>query len=210
MKRAITLPRPGLGFPDAGWRERFQAFVEAAARAGLELEAGLGSGATAGDLAGLESAVGALPAELRALLAAANGGRIGHLALHPARKVAQLTPGLRARASGLERSAGNLDDVAGSDLVAFAADISGNTYAARPGSPAHVVVCVTGDRSAAEHRFTTVGCFLESALVRAYAAALHRKAEAEAGDDLDDTPWLDAARRLETEIDPTMLRTRED
>lgn len=89
----------------------------------------------------------------------------------------------------------------------FANDYVGS-YEFKPGEAHEVVLaCRDGDE---EHRFTTLGCFLASALVRAWAEASHRKAEVDAGDDLDDTPWLEAARALELRIDPKMLRTRED
>jgi hypothetical protein len=88
----------------------------------------------------------------------------------------------------------------------FARDYVG-TYAFRRGEPHEVVLAAEGGE---EHRFTTLNAFLESMLVRAWADALHRKAEAERGDDLDESPWVSAARETELRIDPGMLRTRED
>ena len=118
---------------------------------------------------------------LRALYEAANGGRIGHLHLAPLGAVPA--------------------------TLAFASDLAG-TYRLVAGEVHEVALDAA--EAGEEHRFTTLGAFLESALVRAFAEALHRKAEVDAGDDLDEEPWLAAARALELRIDPKMLRTRED
>jgi hypothetical protein len=173
---SIEIPLPELRFPEDGWRDRFDRYTATAERTGLELEARLEPGASATALAAAPGVQGAL----RAFLAGANGGRIGHLHLLPASAIAT------------------------SD---FASDYVG-TYQLRPGEPHEVVLA--SREPGEEDRFTSLGTFLESALVRAYAAALHRKAEVDAGDDLDDAPWIAAARALELRIDPKIQSTRED
>jgi hypothetical protein len=130
-----------------------------------------------------EAALGALPARLRSLYQGANGGRIGHVHLFPLAQVAKSPAGF-----------------------AFASDYAG-AYAFAEGP--HEVV-LRGEEPGEEHRFSTLGTFLDAALVRAWAAALHRKAELEAGDDIDDSAWVLAARETELRIDAKMLRTRED
>lgn len=211
MKRAIQLPRPALGFPDAGWRDRLEAAVAEAERGGLALACELAPPADRRALEALEVSLGPLPRGLRALLEGADGGRLGHLALHGARKIQELTPAMRARWSGVDGRA-SLEGVPSSALFAFAQDLEGSTWAVREAPPgaAHAVVYLSEFGLPVEHRFATVGTFLESALARAHAAALHRQAESREGDDLDDGPWLEAARRAEAEIDPRMLRTRDD
>ncbi len=117
---------------------------------------------------------------LRSFYAGANGGRIGHLHLLP------------------------LAAVAG---PSFANDYVGS-YRFLPGEPHEVALAPREGNE--EHRFTSLGTFLQAMLVRAYAGALHRKAELDNGDDLDDDPWVVASREIELRIDPKLLRTRED
>jgi NifU-like protein involved in Fe-S cluster formation len=117
---------------------------------------------------------------LRALYAGANGGRIGHVHLLPIAAVAGPSFG---------------NDYVGS-------------YRFLPDEP-HEVILAPREGSE-EHRFTNLGTFLDAMLVRAYAGALHRKAEVDQGDDLDEEPWVLASRELELRIDPKLLRTRED
>ncbi len=173
---------PSLLFPEEGWLDRLVAFVRDANANGLELEAHLEPGASADALAAAPAIQGAL----RELYARANGGRIGHIHFLPASAVA---PGRDGH-------------------LRFANDLAGSWSFAASGP--HQVVLESRDGPEEQHAFTTLGAFLESALVRAWADASHRKAEVEAGDDLDDRPWVDAARALELRIDPQMIRTRED
>jgi hypothetical protein len=178
MKHDVAIPAPALRFPEAGWLERLVSYVRAAGEKGLELEAHLEPGASAETLAAAPAVQGAL----RDLLAAANGGRIGHLHILAASAI-------------------------GPAPLRFANDLAGSWRFA-PGEPHEVVLeCRDGPD---EHRFTNLGTFLDASFVRAYADASHRKAEVDAGDDLDDRPWVDAARALELRIDPKMIRTRED
>lgn len=204
-RNEITLPEPGLRFPEPGWRERLLAYAERARAAGLELEARLEPGAPDEALTRLENASGPLPADLRALLREVGGGRIGHLTLIPEGEIAAATRRIRAREGTPDEG---YADVAGGELVAFALDLAGNPYARASGK--HAVVYLSRDPAGVEHRFTSLGTFLEAAAIRAWAAALHRRAEADRGDDLDDQPWIEAARRAELRIDPAILRTRED
>ena len=68
MKRAVTLPRPEIRFPEPGWRERLLENAARAERAGLDLKVELAPGASDEALARLESSVGRLPQDLRELL----------------------------------------------------------------------------------------------------------------------------------------------
>jgi hypothetical protein len=205
-----SLPRPDLGFPDQRWPDRVREAAAAAERNGLDLKVELAAGASEEELARLETTQGRLPADLRALLRGASGGRLGHLDLLGAADVGLETA--RMRAAWGARGRPTLPGIEVETLFAIARDLAGSVYAAREPRDAkeHAVVYLCDDRAGAEHRFTKVSAFLESALARAHAAALHRKAEADAGSDLDDAPWTGAARALEAAIDSNMMRTRDD
>lgn len=206
------LTRPQVRFPEPGWRTRLREHVERLqASYGADLEVRLGGPSTEARLRKAEKAVGVpLPEELRSLLGELDGARFDFTAVVAADQLSAWTEGLRAwqapRAGGPM-----LPDVSPDAVVAIGHDSSDNYYGLRLDGPhRHSIVYFCHDPPGWEHRFTGIGPFLEALLVRAEAAAGWRRAEGAAGKPIDDAPWNRAARALELEIDPGLVRTRED
>jgi hypothetical protein len=207
----VVIPRPELGFPRPSWLARYDAYVEAAARDGLRL----GARAPASppeELRETERAIGTrFPEELRLLYATTNRLPLGFVSVMPLQRLSKEVPWVRGDTSpdgwadcipaGVPRHA----------LLAFADDACGNFYAyvLAPGAP-HRVIYLCHDPCGAEHRFSTLATFLDVWMARAYASAAHEKIEREAGAFVDPKPWTDAARALEREIDPAIMRTIDD
>ncbi len=195
----IDIPPPRLGFPQHDWLEKYLQYCACAARRGLEL--GWSEAPTDRDFA--------LPEPLQQLYSRTDGLGLGFVDVIPALEVQSHTDWIR----GEDWAAIPADDLQQYRhiFLPFARDGCDNYYVYVPASGiSHCVVYLCHDPPGWEHRFTSMETFLDAMLARAYAAALHRKAELEAERYLDDTPWLQAARALEMQIDPRLLRTRED
>jgi hypothetical protein len=207
----VVIPRPALGFPRPSWLARHDAYVEAAAREGLRL----GARAPARppeELRETERVIGTpFPEELRLLYATANRLRLGFVSVMPLERLPEEVPWVRGDTSPDEWAGCIPAGVPRRDLLAFADDACGNFYAyvLTPGA-AHRVIYVCHDPCGAEHRFSTLATFLDAWMARAYASAAHEKIEREAGVPVDPKPWMDAARALEMEMDPAIVRTIDD
>src|SRR5260370_695261 len=98
-------------------------------------------------------------------------------------------------------------DINREDLLTFADDSCGNYYCyVLTKIASHRVIYMCHDPFGAQLRYSSLATFLDAQLVWGYASAWHRKVEIE-GPYIDDKPWMDAARALEAQIDPSVVRT---
>lgn len=200
MSGRLQIPRPDLEFPRAGWLDRYKHYCEEAATLGVEV--GWSQAPTAVGIPDLEG-------ELKALYAETDGLGLGFVDILSLEEMEVATDWIRGQdwaavvARDLQRYRAT--------FLPLARDGADNYYVYLPDPEApHRVIYLCHDPPGWEHRFSTLATFLDAQLARAYAQGLHRIAELEAGDYLDDAPWLAAARTLERQIDPMLLRTRDD